>query len=206
MVRTLAFVSMLLLVAACDGSYDTNDRGFGGGSGDGYEYEPSDENPVETGDDDDAQTGDDDDAQTGDDDDDELPAPDWFVPPTEDGSQITVEILCSFLDGPGTTIWEKQGDEWLPVGGSGSPPNPALESCFLDDSRVKYMEWYDDGTMWMEIAGLGHELEPSTVESVMNGVAYEMEPTDDCRRAIEDAGLPNPIPFTLRFLEVTTPE
>ncbi|MCO4772885.1 MAG: hypothetical protein KDA24_22830 [Deltaproteobacteria bacterium] len=161
------------------------------------------------GDDDDAtddSTGDDDDSVPLGDDDDATDDPDdkgWdpSEPESLDGSLVHFDLDCGLLMGAARKTWERADDRWveLRIEGQESRPRPELEVCFSDGN--KFLEWADDGEIYIEAGGLGHDLSPTLVEDRWMGSVYPLtESSPQCDEALALAGLSWPVTMSLELV------
>ena len=143
-------------------------------------------------------------------DDGDPPVDGWDAsPPVDapDGSTLTTVITCGLLDGPHEKVFEKSGEVWLEVESIGDGPFEDLYPCMTrggDGSRGdKYMIWDEDPSMYLNAAGLDHDLVPmETTDRWIGEVAPMNEPSRECVDALAERGLSFPITMTLEVLEM----
>ncbi len=139
---------------------------------------------------------------------DDDPVDGWDALPPEagDGSLLTVVITCGLLQGPHTKTFEKDGDIWTEIESIGAGPYEELYPCMGrggDARGDKFLTWDDEPSLYMNAAGLDHDLWPTETEDRWFGeVAPTEEPSRECVDNLASMGMTFPIAMTLEVIDV----
>ena len=125
----------------------------------------------------------------------------WDVSPPSvvEGTLLHSKIECDLLDGISETTWVKENDVWVVDSYTGGEPYDEVFACMTECEG--YLDWADDGSIYILGGGLHHDLVPSGEEGTWAGEVYPMETTSDaCESALDQIGLTIPARMTFEFV------
>ena len=153
--------------------------------------------PSPTDDDDD-----DDNNGTGGDDDDAAEGWDALPPEAGDGSTLTLILTCGLLDGPHENLYEKTGDRWHQVEGSGNGVFEWADPC-MTRTEDKYLTWNEAPALYLTAGGLDHDLSPTTTQDRWFGdVTSQRESSRECVDNLAERGLSFPVAITIEVIDI----
>lgn len=135
----------------------------------------------------------------------------WDAAPPDapDGTLLYTDVTCGLLDGLHTKTFEKQGDLWIEIDGTGNGPFEELYPCMGrsgDGRGDKYLTWDDEPHIYMNAAGMDHDVWPTETEDYWIGEVNPMEePSRECVDNLASMGLSFPITMTLRVTGIDFP-
>lgn len=202
----IAVLFALALLVGC-GPVPNEENGFGRiGRVDSDDPTIGTDDPDGGGGDETTDPGDEPDPPGDDDDDDD--AWDAGEPEVADGTVVTFDVQCGLLDGVPRKRWMKTGPYWEEVRSddpeASGTPWPDLEVCFGEGGKM--LRWDDDGAIYIEAGGMGHDVTPTATEGLWLGGVYPLErSTPACDEALAARGLSWPINFGLTLVSIAPP-
>ncbi len=132
---------------------------------------------------------------------------DALPPHAADGSVIHAVITCGLLDGAHDKTFEKSGDIWREIASNGNGPFGDLTPCMSrnggGEHGDKWLRWDDEPSIYLNAAGLDHDLLPTdTTDRWIGGVSPMNEPSRECVDNLAARGLTFPVTMTLEVLSV----
>ena len=132
---------------------------------------------------------------------------DALPPDAADGSILEGVLNCGLLQGTHYKTFEKQGDIWAEIESEGDGPYEWAMPCMSrggEGSRGdKFLTWDDEPSMYMNAAGLHHDLTPTQTTDRWMGEVYPMgESSRECLDNLADQGLTFPVAMTFEVTHV----
>jgi hypothetical protein len=132
---------------------------------------------------------------------------DALPPDAPDGSVIHAVITCGLLDGAHDKTFEKSGDVWFETASSGNGVFEDLNPCMSrnggGEHGDKWLRWDDEPSIYMNAAGLDHDLWPTDATDRWIGEVEPMnEPSRECVDNLAARGLTFPVTMTFEVLSV----